>query len=620
MHHLHPVYPLTFDADKRARFLVDRQKRLKGCKRISSRDSRMSQAMTTGLQEDYSSVALKVLSSIKALFETQTRRDAVVDREPGTLDKVVLVELMAAALGTGLEPASAWDDMIQAIIFGYSNEVLAQPDPIAALKRGRDRTAPGSGKKLFSVSDTTMERATPSMDRAQLDAALRANYAECSAALAAMGARSTELFVANDDTSMPCRSASPNGWLKAARVGGRAKWEQSLPYSTRLDTTNMLFASCMPLASWLDAKNAPGQMPWFQEIAACTTEMSETGGHVVAVGMDRMFFQAAAFAEAACGKLATGDGTGNDDRGPRLVTPWKHGPDKDKVKWEYLLDSTKAQVTEETLEVDGTKHPDVVGINNGVVETTPDGTTTVKVARVALVDEYGAGEKRTLDEVRAEAKDVEEEMQATERDLEKNEQAYVAHREAAGKKDAKKPSYGRGKKRQRFADDEDKTLYNACQDLHEKKKRLETRKESILASLVFFAISLFPGEDVVALMTTFIELARDYHARWLIENGFKVVKESFCRDIRSCKPTARQFVLVLGMMLHNWWRVARMKQVVAWLHAHGKPVVLWKDGRPWIREPIERGIPGLVPAVTFLSQVLTEGILSIIHETIIGEK
>nr|MDO8112751.1 hypothetical protein [Candidatus Sigynarchaeota archaeon] len=89
-------------------------------------------------------------------------------------------------------------------------------------------------------------------------------------------------------------------------------------------------------------------------------------------------------------------------------------------------------------------------------------------------------------------------------------------------------------------------------------------------------------------------------------------------DIRSCKPTARQFVLVLGMMLHNWWRVVRVKQVVAWLRAHDKPVVLWQDGRPWIRIPIERGIPGLVDSVTFTTRVLTEGIMSIIRETIKG--
>jgi IS4 transposase len=302
------------------------------------------------------------------------------------------------------------------------------------------------------------------------------------------------------------------------------------------------------------------------------------------------------------------------------MTPWKHGPDKDKIKWEYLLDPTTTQVTVETLEVDATKHPDLAGINNGVVETTPEGTTTVKIARVALVDEYGAAGQRTLEELRAEAKDAEDDMKATTRDLEKTEQAYVAHRETSGTKDSKKPGYGRGKKREQFADDEDKTLYNACQDLHEKEQRLKARKESILASFVFFAISLFPGDDVIAAATAFIELARDYHARWLIENGFKVVKESFCRDIRSCKPTARQFVLVLGMMLHNWWRVVRVEQAVAWLRARRKPIVLWKDARPWIRLPVERDIPGLVDAVTFTTRVLTEGILSIIKETIKGVK
>jgi len=580
----------------------------------------MIQATTTGLQDDPSSMALKVLSSIKGLFETRTRRDAVVDREPGTLDKVVLVETTAAMLGTGHEPAAATLDMVQAVLHGYSDEILAQPDPIAALRLVRDAMAPGPGRKLFSVSDTTMGRAMPSMDREQLDGALRANYGECIASMEAIGARSKTLFVAHDDTSMACRSASPNGWFKPARVGGRAKWEQALSFSVREDTTNMLFAGCLPLAGWLDAKQAPGQVPWLQEIANCTAEMHETGSKVVAMGLDRGFFKPVTFAIAASDKLATGDGENDDGLGPRFVTPWKHGPDKDDVKWKYLLDPTKAQVTVESLEVDTTKHPDVAGINNGVVETTPDGTTTVKVARVALVDEYGAGEKRTLDELRVEAKDVEDGMNATTRDLEKTEQAYVAHREATGTKDAKKPGYGRGKKREQFADDEDKTLYNACQDLHEKEKRLKTRKESILASFVFFAISLFPGEDVIVAAKAFIELARDYHARWLIENGFKVVKESFCRDIRSCKPTARQFVLVLGMMLHNWWRVVRVKQAVAWLRAHGKPIVLWKDVRPWIRLPVERDIPGLVDAVTFTTRVLTEGIMSIIKETIKGVK
>ena len=580
----------------------------------------MIQAATTGLQDDPSSMALKVLSSIKELFETQTRRDAVVEREPGTLDKVVLQELASAMLGTGHEPAAAMLDMVQAVLHESLNEILAEPDPIAAMKRLRDATAPGQGKKLLSVSDTTMERATPSMDRAQLDGALRENYAACIAELDAMGARSTKLFMANDDTSMACRSASPNGWFKPARVGGRAKWEQALSFSAREDTTNMLFTSCLPLAGWLDARQAPARLPWLQEIADSMAYVNETGGTVVALGTDRGLFQPAAFAAASSSTLIEGGDKNKGANGPRLVTPWKHGPDKDKVKWEFLLDSTKDQVTVEMLDVDVVKHPDLAGINNGVVETTVDGATTVRVARVALVDEYGATEQRTLDELRAEAKEVEERARATTRMLDETEQAYVVHREATGTKDAKKPGYRRGVKRQNFADDEDKTLYDRCQGLHEEKRRLEARKESILASFVFFAISLFPGEDVIAAATMFIELARDYHARWLIENGFKVVKESFCRDIRSCKPTARQFVLVLGMMLHNWWRVARVRQVVAWLHARGRPVMLWKDVRPWIRIPVERGISGLVDAVTFTTRVLTEGIMSIMKKTIKGAK
>jgi hypothetical protein len=578
----------------------------------------MIQSMTTGLQDDYSSLALKALSSIKGLFETQTRRDPVVAHEPGTLDKVVLVETNAAMLGTGHEPAAANLDIAQVVLHETLGELLAQPDPIAAMKHLYAASALDQGKRLFSVSDTTMERATPSMDRAQLDAAVRESYATCIAEFGAMGVQSKDVLAANDDTSFGCRSASLNGWFKAARVGGRAKWEQALSFSVREDVTHMLFAGCMPLAGWLDADQAPGQEPWLQEFASCMAVIKETGGHVVAGGMDRGFFQPVGFAIAASTGLAKMDDGAENVLDTRLVMPWKFGPNKDELKWKYLLDDTKAQVTVETMDVDVDKHPGVAGTNNGVVETTPDGTTTVKVARVAMIDEYGGDEKRSLDEIRAEAKDVEADLQSTASTLEEKEQAYVDHRIAAGKKDAKKPAYGRGKKRQKFADAEDESLYTTCQDLHEKSVRLGARKECILASLVFFVISIFPGEDVVAMVKTFIELARDYHARWLIEIGFKVVKESFCRDIRSCKPTARQFVLVMGMMLHNWWRVARMEQAVAWLQAHDKPIDFYKVGRRWIRLPIERQIPGLVGAVPFMIRILTEGMMNIVREAIRG--
>jgi hypothetical protein len=618
MRHVHHSCPSAFNAGKRARFLVDRPKRLKGGKRVSSRESSMSQTMTTYLQDDYSSIALKALSSIKGLFETQTRRDAVVDREPGTVDKAVLVEISSGMLGTGHEPAAAMLDTHQVVIHECMTLLLEQPDLQTAVIRLRDATTPVRGKMLFSVSDTTMERVTPSMDRTQLDGAIRGNYAECMAEFGALGVQSKDVFVANDDTSFGCRSASPNGWFKAARIGGRAKWEQALSFSVREDVTHMLFAGCMPLAGWLDAAQAPGQEPWLQEIADCIAEIKETGGHVVAAGLDRGFFQPVGFAIAGSSGLAKNDDGAENVLDTRLVMPWKFGPNKADLKWEYLTDDTKAQVIVETLKVDVDKHPGVAGTNNGVVETTPDCATTVKVARVALVDEYGGDEKRSLDELRAEAKDVDAEMQATTRDLEEKEQAYVDYRTAAGKKDAKKPSYGRGKKREKFDDAEDEALYKACLDLHEKSLRLGTRKERILASLVFFAISIFPGEDVVTMVKTFIELARDYHARWLIEIGFKVVKESFCRDIRSCKPTARQFVLVMGMVLHNWWRVVRMEQAVAWLQAHGKPIEFWKVGRRWIRLPIERQIPGLVSSVAFTSRILTEGMMNIVRETIRG--
>jgi hypothetical protein len=570
------------------------------------------------LQEIFLADSLNILRNIKATFETRTRRDAAVNHDTSTLDKCALMELTSMLLGTGHKPAASMLDMVQYVFHDGLVAIRATPDPVATMSRLIEMTAPGQRQKLFSLHWTTVDGATPDMDRTQVDELLKMNYASCIEELDRIGARSPEVMLANDDTSEACRSLGANGWQHPVRVGGKAKWESGLSFPARQDITHRLFINSKPLASWLDGDRRPGATPWINELGDAVAIVQSTGGHVANIGMDRAFNKPDVFALASASAIVPG---GNVGKPVSVVTPRKFGSDKDTFKWNYLLDTIRGQVFIDSMSASCDKYPGLKALaeNAGdVIETKPDGSVAVKYACVALVDEYGAKTPRSLDDLRSEARNVDASFQKTTETLEKTRKEYVAYQEEKNKGKAKKPPSGRGKLREKFKDDTDRDLYHQCIDLQASKKRLETKKTKILSSIVFFAISLFPGENPVTAAATFIEIAREYHARWCIENSFKVVKWSFFRQVRSRRPTRRQLSLVLGMMLHNFWRVFRVKQLVGFMQSKGKPTSLYDETRPWIRKPPDKITVNLIDAVSFLTRIIGIGMVSLIQERIKG--
>src|SRR5271157_3364450 len=570
------------------------------------------------LQEIFLADSLNILRNIRAVFETKTRRSASVNHDEETLDKCVLVELSSMLLGTGHEPAASLLYMVQYTLHGTLVSIRASADPLATMDWFIELIAPGKRQRLFSLHRTTVDSSTPDMDRDQIDDLLKANYASCIWELDCIGGRSPEVMLANDDTSEACRSPGANGWHHPVRVGGKAVWESGFSFPTRQDITHQLFISCKPLAQWLDGDRRPGVMPWINELGNAVAVVQSTGGHVACIGMDRAFFKPDVFALASASALVPG---GNEGKPVSVITPRKFGPDKDTFKWNYLLDTTRGQVFVDKISASWDKYPGLkdLSANAGeVIEAKPDGSVHVKYACVALVDEYGTETPRSLDELRSEARKVEASLQKTTESLEKAKQEYVAHQEANNKGKAKKPPSGRGKRREEFDDDKDRELYAQCMELPKSKKRLETKKAEILSSLVLFAISLFPGENPVTSTATFIEIAREYHARWCIENSFKVVKWSFFRHVRSRRPTKRQLSIVLGMMLHNFWRVFRVKQLVGFMQSTGRPVSLYDESMPMIRNPPDKITVNLIDAVSFLTRIIGNGMVSLVQEKIKG--
>ena len=354
------------------------------------------------LQEIFLADSLNILRNIKTVFETKTRRDATVNHDATTLDKCVLMELASMLLGTGHEPAASMLDMMQQVFHDGLVAIRATVDPVATMDWFIGKTAPGQRQKLFSLHGTTVDGATPDMDRIQVDALLKTNYTSCIKELDSIGARSIEVMLANDDTSEACRSPNSNGWHHAVRVGGKAAWESGFPFPARQDITHKLFINCKPLASWLDGKRRPGISSWINELGDAVTVVQSTGAHVAFTGMDRAFFKPDAFALAAAGAIVPG---GNGDNPASIITPRKFGSEKDTFKWNYLLDTARGQVFVDTINAPSDKYPGLkqTAVNAGdVIESMPDGSVDVKYACVALVDEYGAKTPRTLDEIRKE--------------------------------------------------------------------------------------------------------------------------------------------------------------------------------------------------------------------------
>jgi len=193
------------------------------------------------LQDVFLADSLNILRNIKAVFETKTRRDASVNHDAGTLDKCALMELTSMLLGTGHEPAASMLDMVQYVFHDGLVAIRATQEPIATMDRFIEMTAPGQRQKLFSLHWTTIEGATPDMDRTQVVDLLKMNYASCIEELDRIGARSPEVMLANDDTNEVCRSLGANGWQHPVRVGGKAKWESGLSFPARQDITHRLF-------------------------------------------------------------------------------------------------------------------------------------------------------------------------------------------------------------------------------------------------------------------------------------------------------------------------------------------------------------------------------------------
>src|SRR5271157_180581 len=552
---------------------------------------------------------LKTLRVFEENLAKVSRQAATVAHYPGTFDKVRIMELTAMITGSGFDGANELLEHIQRLILHLlvilkdAKDIPLAVETLIQVFRGDD------GTNVLFVHRTTAELAEPKLTRHQIDNLLGDDYGTCMASAREKEAQSDKVLLAIDFTEEQCRTKYKNGLHSAVRAKRGAAWELGYKYSVMTDVTHDFFAACIHRGSWAIDNDPTSITPWIHDVQACVARVRETGCDVVGIEADREYFAAEYFALATAGVLAKPDARFSE---PRVITPRKFGPDKTKLAWEYLLETKRGPVFMDFQTLDVKKTPVLRAMADHFFEKVSKNQYRVPHACVALVDEYRSTKKRSLDEVRAQARAVNASMTKTERELRKVEKRYLVHHATKSKQQVAKPSLGRGQKRRYFHDALDKRLFNQCLDLKRLLKRLEKQKSSLISAIVFFAISLRPGEDPTKDPDTFIAFAKDYHSRWCLENGLKMVKHAFHRHVHGRRPTKRQLAMVQGMIVQNHWQDAKKAEIKARCEALNMPATFWNDQRSWIRRKFEKEMPGLLPAVRFLDDTWLYAIVSAI--------
>nr|MDO8115396.1 hypothetical protein [Candidatus Sigynarchaeota archaeon] len=552
---------------------------------------------------------IKILRDIGRLLTTATRRDATVSREPGTVERASIMMLSSIMLDCGLDDAKAFLDAMQSILWETLKEIADAMDPIAALYDAIARLGPESNQHVFSVHRTTVTSMIPHANRAQLDTQLMEQYKECMENLAEMGAKSDALIIAADETHEKVRSSYYNGNYSYVVVGQTSTWQRGFVYPTGYDATHQLFMGSRHRDYRLIDSEKNGVRPWLRDMTSKCTAARELGVDQVMIEGDRTYFNAELYARANRGMIDPGAPPGH---WPRVIAPRKFTREKDDFKWEYLLDATKPQVFIDYIGLNPYNNLAVKREYENVYKKGENYHYQVPYACVAMVDEYSAREKRTLDEVRARARVVQVSIDRETNALEQSIKAFMATCKRAKGRKAKEPSFGRGSRRTKFACEKERRAYMACFKCYARLERWKKEKAALLKTLMFFAISLLPGDDPVSNPSMFIGFARDYHERWGIENGFRDVKDRFLSKGRSRHPCMRQFRLVLGMMLYNRWEVERKRVARMCLAQNFRSNPADSEARPWIRFKYEKECHHLPTAVGVLVDSWRESILSLV--------
>ena len=506
---------------------------------------------------------------------------------------------------SSIEIGNGLMDTIRACIHFTLERIKDSGQIEATLDKFLSELSPNLHAKPLSASRTAVSDNFAQDTKKNLDKRLQENYITSMHHLATFDARSKEIILVIDGTPEETRSKYLNGQYSYINIGQRNTWKRGFNYSGVYDTTHQLFISC-PHKNYHKSKHKQGQLQDFIiQLQNCCRVVEDAGSSVKIIDGDRGYYDAELFAAAYFQQFTKFCRKPYD---VKVIVPKKFTREKMDKKVAFLENPESTIITKSTINLSKYTHPTLITMCKAMEIPKKKSLYKIPIIEVAMIDDYSQKSHRNLDQLKLEWKKTKTNLQISKERLEKLQNGYINLQKQEKIKKPKKITKMTQRKRRYFKTTELCTEYNRIYKTLKYIKKLKSNHRKILQSLIFFTISTAPNEDISSKSVKFIRLAKAYHERWGIENGFKEDKSKFIRSVRYRKSTKRQWNIEIGMMLYNHWHVSRMAKMLAIKRKTIWNYVPWDPQQPFFRRRIEREHGSVLSAECYLLHILEYGV------------
>jgi hypothetical protein len=522
-----------------------------------------------------------------------------------TKEKAVNTYIAAILTKSSLEIGNGLLDTIRACIQFTLEKIKDSGQMEVTLNKFLAELSPDLHLKPLSASRTAVSDNLAQDTKKNLDKKLQENYITSMHHLATFNARSKEIILAIDGTPEKTRSKYLNGQYSYVNIGQKNTWKRGFNYSGVYDTTHQLFISC-PHKNYHKSKHEQGQLQDFIiQLQNCCRVVEEAGTSVKIIDGDRGYYDAELFAAAYFQQFSKFCRKPYDIK---VIVPKKFTREKADKKATFLETPESTIITNSTINLSKYTHPALIAMCKTMGIPKEKSLYKIPIIEVAMIDDYSQTSHRNLDQLKLEWKTTKNNLNTSKERLERLQNRYVCLQIQEKIKEPKKITKLTKRKRRLFKTVGLSKAYYRIYNTMIYIKKLEGNQRKILQSLIFFTISTTPNEDVSSESVKFIQLAKAYHERWGIENGFKEDKTKFIRSVRFRKSTKRQWNLEIGMMLYNHWHVCRMAKMLEIKRKTSWNYVPWDPQHPFFRRRIEREHGAVLSAEGYILQILEYGV------------
>jgi len=525
-------------------------------------------------------------SNFITLINEPSKRKSLPNSSPLKINQIFLSLLTSILTDAGQSFGKDLLDAISHIVYRLLQEISNSENIYQIVNKLLELFDPKCSQTMFSAAKTTIQTHLPEKTKLQLDEQLEEDYTHQMQIRRENHAQSRILTLVIDNTHDKASSKHLNNQYSYIRIGQRKTWERGFTYSGIYDATHQAYLGLLHLNDHKVKRDRRALQPWIVHLQKKIAVVEASGSEVELIEADRGYFDSEFFALSYIGRLR---GFDKSEKFVRVITPKKFTREKENTKWNYLLSKTSTKVSVQNMDLNFYSNENLLNACEEMHITKENGIFKIPVAQVVLVDEYGSKFKRTFEMIKLQAQELEKNLKLASEHFKSAEKKYIDFKSHRGDK---KPKFvfRRKKKRSKFKSAEEKLLYYECDKLKEQIEMLNKEKENIMHSVTFFYISIALNEDPCLHPEKYIRLARDYHERWGIENGFKDVKYKFLYKSRSQRPTRRQYYWILGLMLYNHWQTEKWLDLLSHERKRVHNIVPWNSRRPHIRKKLEKSI------------------------------